>query len=112
DLLKHDRRLAGLDVEVAFDGGVAHIRGDAADAGELALLRALIGRLDGVYAVWDWVRVAGRAPVVLDLGCGEVKQHPEHIGVDLRPAKAVDVVADVSAGLPFRTGSADRVFAV
>jgi len=112
DLLEHDRRLAGLDVEVRFDGGVAHIRGEVAEAGELALLRELVGRLDGVCAVWDWVRVAGRAPVVLDLGCGEVKQDPEHIGVDLRITKAVDVVADVSGGLPFRTGSADRVFAV
>lgn len=112
DLLKHDRRLAGLDVEVCFDGGVAHVRGDVAAEGELELLRALLGRLDGVYAVWDWVRVGGRAPVVLDLGCGEVKQDPEHVGVDVRRTKAVDVVADVSAGLPFRDGSADRVFAV
>jgi len=112
DLLAHDRRLAGLEVEVTFDGGVAHVRGEVADERPLMLLRELLGRLDGVHAVWDWVRVAGRPPVVLDLGCGEVKQDPAHIGVDLRPTKAVDVVADVSAGLPFRTGSADRVFAV
>nr|PZN18128.1 MAG: hypothetical protein DIU80_23365 [Chloroflexota bacterium] len=49
--------------------------------------------------MWDWVRVGGRAPVVLDLGCGEVKQDPEHVGVDVRVTKAVDVVADVSAGV-------------
>lgn len=111
-MLEHDRRLAGMDVEVRFDGGVAHVRGDVGRAGELELLRGLIGRLDGVYAVWDWVRVGGRAPVVLDLGCGEVKQDPEHVGVDVRVTKAVDVVADVSAGLPFLSGSVDRVFAV
>jgi SAM-dependent methyltransferase len=112
DLLEHDRRLSGLRVEVRFDGGVAHVRGEVADEARLALVRDMLGRLDGVFAVWDWVRVAGRAPVVLDLGCGDVKQAREHIGVDLRLTKAVDVVADVAHGLPFQTDAADRVFAV
>jgi SAM-dependent methyltransferase len=112
DQLAHDSRLVDLDVQVRFDGGVAHVTGDVADDAPVRLLRELIGRLSGVYAVWDWVRVAGRDPVVLDLGCGEVKQAASHIGVDRRATKTVDVVADLRDGLPFASGSADRVFAV
>lgn len=42
-------------------------------------------------------------PVALDLGCGELREHPGAIGVDVLPGAAVDVVADafdVVAALP------------
>lgn len=112
DLLAYDRRLTGLRVEVSFDGGVAHLTGEVADPATLALLRSLIGRLDGVLAVWDRVRVAGRDPVILDLGCGETLQYPGNLGIDRRPAKTVSVVADLTAGLPVAGGTADAMFAV
>jgi hypothetical protein len=112
ELLAHDDRTRGWRVDVRFDGGVAHVSGELADHCDLALCRELIGQLDGVVAVWDWVRVNGREPVVVDVGCGETKQRDSHIGLDLRPTEAVDVVGDLSDGLPFATGSVDRVFAV
>jgi SAM-dependent methyltransferase len=112
DLLHHDARVADLRVTVRFSGGVAHVTGEVADQEPLRLLRELIGRFEGVLAVWDWVRVAGRVPVVLDLGCGGAKQGPGHIGVDCFRTKEVDLLADLGDGLPFASGSADRVFAV
>jgi SAM-dependent methyltransferase len=112
DLTAHDVRLADVGVAVSFDGGVAHLTGEVDRPAELALVRELIGQLDGVYAVWDQVRVAGRAPLVLDLGCGGRAQYPANIGIDRRPSKAVHVLADLSGGVAVATGSVDRVFAV
>lgn len=112
DLFAHDDRLRGIAVDVRFDGGVAHLTGDVSDHKDLLLVRRLVGRLDGVLAVWSRVRVGGRAPVVLDIGCGGVKQYPENVGVDLRPASGVDVRADLRYGLPFADRSADVIFAV
>jgi len=112
DLLEHDARLAGLAVLVRFDGGVAHVTGDVDEPAQLRLLRDVLGRLDGVYAVWDRVRVAGRPPTALDLGCGERPQYPQNIGVDVRATAAVQVLADLRDGVPFATASVDRIYAV
>jgi SAM-dependent methyltransferase len=112
ELMKHDERVRGLDVDVRFDRGVAHLTGEVSQADELDLLRCLIGRLDGVLAVWDRVAVAGREPVILDVGCGGQKQYPGNIGVDLLATSEVSVLADVSGGLSFADDSADRVFLV
>lgn len=112
ELLKHDERVRGLDVDVRFNGAVAHFTGAVQRPEELALLRELISRLDGVLAVWDRVHVAGRAPVVLDLGCGDTVQWGGNVGVDLLRTDAVQVLADVSRPLPFATGSVDVIFTV
>nr|MDT0662513.1 methyltransferase domain-containing protein [Micromonospora sp. DSM 115978] len=112
DLAKHDDRLGGLAVEVRFDRGVAHLTGEVADHGELRLVRQLVGQLDGVLAVWARVGVAGREPVVLDLGCGPAKQYPDNLGLDLRPAPGVDAVADLSRSLPIVDDSVDVIFTV
>src|SRR2546421_8756676 len=111
-LLAHDERVRGLDVRVDFAGGVAHLTGKVGAADRLTPLGALIGELAGVFAVWSRVRVAGVAPVLLDLGCGATKQYPESIGLDRRRTGAVDVLADVSRGLPFGDGTVDVVFAI
>lgn len=111
-LLDHDDRLRGIGVEVRFDGGVAHLTGGATDRGELDRVREAIGQLAGVHAVWDRVSVAGRAPVMIDLGCGDTRQYADAVGVDRRPGQGVHVIADVSLPLPLRTGGADAVFAV
>ena len=112
ELLAHDDRLRGLAVDVHFDRGVAHLTGDVANGADLRLVRDLLGRLAGVYAVWSRVRVGGRAPVVLDLGCGAAKQYPDNVGVDVRTATTADLRADLADGLPFADRSADAVFAV
>jgi SAM-dependent methyltransferase len=112
DLFAHDTRLAGLAVDVRFDRGVAHLDGDLPAPADLVLVRALLGRLDGVLAVWDRVRVAGRRPVTLDLGCGDTLQLPGSIGVDRRPGKVVAVLADLAGGLPFADRSVDSIFTV
>lgn len=112
ELLKYDDRVRGLAVEARFDGGVAHLTGEVDHPERLAVLRELVGRLDGVMAVWDRVVVAGREPVILDLGCGSTKQYAGNVGVDQRMTGAVDVLADLSDGLPFADGSVDRVFVV
>ncbi|HKS44373.1 MAG TPA: methyltransferase domain-containing protein [Amycolatopsis sp.] len=112
EMRKHDERLRGLDIDVRFDRGVAHLTGELDRPEELAMVRALIGTLDGVLGVWDRVRVGGRAPVVVDIGCGGQKQYPGNIGVDFRPTPQADVLADVSTGLPFADRSVDRVFLV
>lgn len=112
DLVKHDDRLGGLPVEVAFDRGVAHLTGEVTDARELRLVRQLIGRLDGVLGVWSRVRVAGRDPIVLDLGCGPAKQYPGNIGLDLRLIRGVDAQADLGRSLPIADNSVDVIFTV
>lgn len=112
DIFKNDERVRTLDVDTDFHGGVAHITGAVEREEDLNLVRELIGRLDGVLAVWDRVRVGGHTPVILDLGCGDTKQYPDNIGVDARAAENVDIVADLTDGLPFPDHSADRVFAV
>lgn len=112
ELWRYDERVRGLALDVRFDRGVAHLTGEVDDAARLDTVRSLIGRLDGVLAVWDRVRVAGRDPVILDLGCGARKQYPGNLGVDLQVTAEVGVRADVSAPLPFADGSADRVFLV
>lgn len=109
---KHDERLRGLEIDAHFDRGVAHLTGAVDDPGELAMVRSLIGSIDGVLGVWDRVHVGGRRPVVVDLGCGARKQYPGNIGVDLHATPEVDIRADVSAGLPFADASVDRVFLV
>ncbi|MEH0938730.1 methyltransferase domain-containing protein [Micromonospora psammae] len=112
DQARHDERLRGLAVEVRFDRGVAHLTGEVAEPAELRLVRALVGRLAGVYGVWDRVRVDGRDPVVVDLGCGGQKQYPTNLGLDIFPAPGVDAVADLSGSLPLATDSVDALFAV
>lgn len=112
DLLAHDARLPDLAVRVEFDRGVAHLTGDVPDIDTLALLRQLIGRIDGVLAVWDRVRIAGRAPVIVDLGCGSSLQYPDNIGIDRKLTKACRAVADLGRGLPLADRSVDRIFTV
>lgn len=112
ELLACDERVRGLDVAVAFDGAVAHLTGDVERPEQLDAVRGLVGRLDGVLGVWDRVRVAGRAPVIVDLGCGDQRQYPTNLGIDLRRTAAVSAVADVSRPLPLATGSVDQLFAV
>jgi len=112
ELFEHDARLRDLDLRVRFDGGVAHLTGEVAEAAHLDTARDLLGRLDGVFGVWDRVWVGGREPLVLDLGCGGQKQYPGNIGVDLVPTSEVSVLADLARPLPFADSSADRVFLV
>ncbi len=112
EMLAHDDRVRGLDVRADFDGGVAHLTGKVGSPARLDTVRALIGELAGVYAVWSRVRVAGVAPLTVDIGCGATKQYPESVGLDVRPTPAVDVVADLRYGLPFADGTVDTVFAV
>ncbi|MEU2612675.1 methyltransferase domain-containing protein [Micromonospora sp. NPDC007271] len=112
DLARNDERLRPLAVEVRFDRGVAHLSGEVADPAELRLVRDLVGRLAGVLGVWCGVAVAGRTPVVVDLGCGATKQWPGNLGLDLYPAPGVDAVADLSGSLPLADDSVDVFFAV
>ncbi|GAA5197785.1 hypothetical protein GCM10023322_69760 [Rugosimonospora acidiphila] len=112
DLFGHDDRLRGVSVQVRFDRGVAHLTGDVPDDRLLRLVRDLVGRIDGVYGVWSRVRVSGREPSILDLGCGRTKQYPSNIGVDRYPTPAVDIVSDLREGVPAADHSVDAVFTV
>jgi SAM-dependent methyltransferase len=112
ELTTHDLRVRGLDVTATVDGGVVHLRGDVDRVEQLALLRQLVGRIAGVLAIWDRVRVAGQDPVILDLGCGDQRQYPSNYGVDRRRTPSVAALADVSRPLPFRDAGVDRIFVV
>ncbi|MFD0787113.1 methyltransferase domain-containing protein [Micromonospora azadirachtae] len=112
DRRAHDDRLRDLAVEVRFDRGVAHVTGEVADPEQLRLARDRIGQLAGVLGVWCKVRIAGRDPVVVDLGCGPNKQWPGNLGLDIFPAAGVDAVADLSGSLPLADDSVDVFFTV
>ena len=112
-LLEHDERLRGLDVSVRFDGGVAHVDGHVASPSDRERLREAVCSLRGVYAMWDGLVVGDRPPLrTLDVGSGGTKQRATSYGVDLHVAPGVDVVADLTARLPFADRSVDRVYAV
>lgn len=112
ELLVHDQRVRGLAVTATVDGGVVHLTGALDRPEQLVLLRRLIGRLAGVHAVWDRIRVGDREPVILDLGCGDQRQYPGNLGVDRRRTSSTTALADVSRPLPFRAAAVDRVFLV
>jgi SAM-dependent methyltransferase len=112
DALACDQRLRGPRLSVRADGGVLHVSGEADSSGQLALAREVLGRLAGVYGIWDSVAVAGRVPLAVDLGCGAVTQHGDAVGVDLIPSPPVDVLADLADPLPFRDRVIDRIYAV
>jgi SAM-dependent methyltransferase len=113
DLLRHDDRLGDVKLDIAAHGGVVHLRGEVEDRAQRTLIRTLLCRLKPVHAVWDLVRCAGEGdPVVVDIGCGSTKQYGEAIGIDLASSSVADVRANLSRGLPLRTGSVDHLFAV
>lgn len=113
-LLEHDERLKGIDdVEVRFDGGVAHAEGGVDSPEQRALLRDAVCSLRGVHAFWDRITIGAAAPLrTLDVGCGGTKQKPQSLGVDRFAAPGVGVLADLTAPLPFADRSVDRVHAV
>jgi SAM-dependent methyltransferase len=112
DRMCQDGQLRDLAVRARFDQGVAHLTGDVRRPEDLRLVRRRVGELAGVLGVWSRVRVDGRPPVIVDLGCGQTKQYAGNLGLDLRRAPGVDAVAELSTSLPLRDGSVDAVFAV
>jgi SAM-dependent methyltransferase len=63
------------------------------------LLQALQGGLN---------ESSGTTPTHLDLGCGENKP-PGFFGIDIKPGPGVDLVHDITTGLPFPDNSIERV---
>jgi SAM-dependent methyltransferase len=113
DVLGHDCRLDARGVAVAVRGGVAHVTGTVGTDDERWLVRRLIGRVRGIHAVWDLLRLPGDGPArALDLGCGSTRQWDGSIGVDCYPLAAVDLLADLERGLPFADNAVDVIFAV
>lgn len=113
DLLGNDGRLQRVEVEVKVDGAVVHLRGTAPTVAERRLLRRLVGRLDGVHAVWDLVHLPDQAPLrIVDIGCGGTLQYPEAVGIDRFPSSVTGVLADLESGLPLARDSVDHLFAV
>jgi SAM-dependent methyltransferase len=112
-LLAHDDRLRALDVQVRFDGGVAHVDGRVAGHEQRELLRETICSLRGVYAMWDGLLIGDRPPLrTLDVGCGGTKQRATSFGVDMYPTPGVDVLADLTRPLPLADRGVDRIYAV
>lgn len=112
DALAHDRRTAGLELEVTVRGGVAHVTGAAVSEEQRAFVRRFLRRQAGLYAVWDRLAVVDGSPAALDIGCGGTKQVPGAVGLDSQPGPGVDCVADLESRLPFADDSYDNIFAV
>lgn len=113
DLLAHDRRVQGIELAVTVRGGVAHVAGEVPSEDMRRLLRRLIGRVRGIHAVWDVLRLSGEGPpCILDLGCGAQKQHAGAIGLDCYRLPGVDLLAHLERGLPIASDRVDQVYAV
>ncbi|MBG0777359.1 MAG: class I SAM-dependent methyltransferase [Desulfovibrionaceae bacterium] len=54
-------------------------------------------------------RLAGPGPVRVELGCGPVRTVPGAVTMDIFDCEAVDVVADLSHGIPLDDASVDEV---
>jgi SAM-dependent methyltransferase len=113
DRLAYDRRTEHLALDVAVDGGVAHVSGTVPSEADRERVRTAVRSVNGILAAWDLVAVEGAGELaVADVGCGANKQVPWAIGVDALEQPGVDVVANVDEGLPFDTATFDHVFAV
>lgn len=47
--------------------------------------------------------------IILEIGCGEKREYPNSITLDVRKTPQVDIIADARA-LPFKDGSVDYLF--
>ncbi len=112
DVLAHDDRVADLELSINVKGGVAHLAGEVPSEGQRGMVRRLLRRQAGLYAVWDLIRLPGQTLHMVDVGCGGKKQYVSAIGVDRVASPGVDVVADIQEGLPFSDDSVDHVFAI
>lgn len=112
-VLRDHTALGCIPCSVEVRGGVAHVQGEVKAAQQRALLRECIGRIRGIHAVWDRVRIAGEPePQILDIGCGPTKQVAGALGIDGHAHSGVDAVADLERGLPLQDGCVDAIFAV
>lgn len=113
EVLAAHRAVAAADLVVDVDGGVAHVDGRVASRMQRHLITQVIRRVNGIRAVWEWLRVDGEAEdLVVDLGCGKRKQSPRSIGVDRYAHPTSDVLADIERGLPFTDQSLDQIYAI
>ncbi|MCK9519725.1 MAG: class I SAM-dependent methyltransferase [Dehalococcoidia bacterium] len=112
EMLGRDAKLADLEacIDIIVRGGVAHLLAPPLPADVVDDLRAVVGRVRGVHAVW--LRSSSPGFRCLDIGCGGAKQVEASIGIDLAHAPAADILADLDRGLPFADASIDCVFAV
>ena len=112
DTLAHDPRAAGLELDVSVRGGVAHVVGEVDSEARRQLVRRLLRRQAGLFAVWDRIGLPGQGPQVLDVGCGGGTQVPGAIGLDREAGPGIDCVADLEGHLPFADDRFDNIFAV
>lgn len=112
DALKHDVRTRRVTLDIVVDGGVAHMHGEVPNDALRTIVARLTRRIDGIYAVWDFVTIPGQQLRVLDVGCGSNKQVPEAIGIDICRHAEVDIVADLEHGIPLPDAYADHILAI
>ena len=56
--------------------------------------------------------LSGLKNIILDLGCGPLKKHPDWIGIDMLDAEGVDIVGDIYEVIKvFPDNSVDEVHA-
>ncbi len=112
EVFAEHKELGRIRLALRVKGQIAHLSGIVPSARFRRLARDVAAGIRGISAVWDVLDTAQRRCTAIDIGCGEKKQCARSIGVDIRRWKGVDVVADISGGLPFGDSSIDYVFAV
>ncbi|MGE5307869.1 MAG: methyltransferase domain-containing protein [Deltaproteobacteria bacterium] len=104
--------IRSLRLQISVNGAVAHIYGKVPGEEYAVLIRKVASMIRGIQGVWDILRVGKGRPKVIDIGCGNNKQADCAYGVDKQAGGKVDIVADISRGLPFKDGRVDYVFCV
>lgn len=112
DTLRHDVRTRFVTLDIKIDGGVAHIHGEVENSATRSAVSRLARRVEGIHAVWDFIRLPGQRLEVVDIGCGGTKQVPWAIGIDHCAQPGVDIVTDLERPLPLTDASVDHVLAI
>lgn len=113
NLFKNNVNLNQFNLSIEVKESIAHIKGSVPAQKDIKNIRQTVGGVRNLYGLWDFIEISdGQELKVVDIGCGDNKQTPKAVGIDIIDIPEVDIVADLEEGLPLPDNFADHIFAV